>query len=199
VEADYPAVAALLGVERFRSYVREYARAVKSYIWDLNLYPIGFAEHIKESCDDVGAVDLARLESAIVQSFWAPDIAPLDPRSLSELTTQQLETTTFIRRPATLILGLRCDANTYLSDFRASHAPLSMRIGPTFVALSRHRNEVVRLPVDTVEYELLTMLHHHVPFGTAVERLSASSHSISEDSISSYLMRWLGAGLFAAV
>ncbi|NBO18317.1 MAG: DUF2063 domain-containing protein, partial [Proteobacteria bacterium] len=82
--ADFPGFAALVGEAQAVQLAQAFAQETPSQHYDLNLYPVQFADYLRGRVDgDAQAV--AALEAAIAEVFWLPESAALDAQSLAGL------------------------------------------------------------------------------------------------------------------
>ncbi|WP_338847040.1 DUF692 family multinuclear iron-containing protein [Massilia sp. W12] len=103
----YPVLKKLLGDTFFTGLTREYGAAALSQSPDLNQFGLRFPHFVQE-CellrDYPYMPDLARLESALHQGYYAADGAPLDPAVLAQVQPEQLDHMHFQLQPACCLL-----------------------------------------------------------------------------------------------
>jgi hypothetical protein len=201
ISSDYPALAHFIGAAALAEAVGYYIHAQPSRLWDLNLYPIGFAAWYAAHSGNASAIALAQLEAAITESFWAEDSAPLDASVLAGEGEDALASRVFTPRASLRLLALPCAANAYVNAFRED-VPLDMIDATSeYIAVLRHPHHVQRVVLDAPEYALLQLLVSGVPFGAAIDRLAASPDcdvATLATALPNYLQRWLKHGFFAA-
>lgn len=199
VAADFSALSHYVGGETFLAMMRDYISETPSKKWDLNLYPIGFGAFVHRNTNDPALRNLAALEAAIVEVFWAPDSNPLDPSWLATLPQEKLSEQVFTPRKAHRLLSLEAQAEAYLASYRLGDAPKEMKLAPQTLCLVRHRNEVQRLVLDEAESALLAALFQGLPFGQALED-TAALPQMDVDALFThlpdYMSRWLAHGVF---
>jgi len=101
--AAFPVVQRIVGLRFFAALARDYAVSHLPEAPQLSLYGGGLADFIAGH-DKTGALpylaDVARLEWARGEAYFAADAAPLDPAALSKLTPEQLSALRFVLHPA---------------------------------------------------------------------------------------------------
>lgn len=190
--ADYPALAHYMGASTCRAAIAAYVAATSSRHWDLNRYPVAFADFFTQHAVDKAAHALATLEAAIAHVFWAAESEPLMPDTLSRLSEEALAAQYFTLRAASCLLVLDYDANDYLGAFRAGAAPDTLNKKLQHVLVVRHHNEVKREVLDLVEYELLAALQAGLTFGDAVA--TVSNQALLAERLPDYIARWFAGG-----
>ncbi|MCH2547168.1 MAG: DNA-binding domain-containing protein [Alphaproteobacteria bacterium] len=195
--ADYPALAQYLGQAKLLEHIRAYTAITPSLHWDLNGYPQAFAEYFSQHYDDAAAQALAKLESAILQVFWAPHKEALSPQILTDMPMEILAEYRFIARPSAIILRSDYDADSYISAFRQGNTLNMIAQAPSFICVVRNYSRVERLPLDEVEYVVLSALYDAKPLGEALASCTAAQEEALSQNLACYIQRWLEAGLFS--
>lgn len=190
--ADYPALAHFMGAESCRAAIAAFVAATPSRHWDLNSYPVAFAEYLVRHEEDAAAHAIAALESAIAKVFWLPECAPLVPDALAGLSEEAFAAQRFTLRTAAQLLALEVAANDYLTAFREGMTPESIEKRPQYVLVVRHHHEVRREVLEQPEYALLNALQEGLPFAQAVA--SISDYPQLADHLPNYIARWFAGG-----
>lgn len=192
--ADYPALNSLMGEKRCRDAVSAFVSATASMYWDLNRYPVAFANFLKHYSSDRAAHALAELESAIAEVFWLPESAPLTPDMPAELSEEELGNQQFMLRTAAKLLKLDYAANKYLTAFRAGDNILEPEETTEHLLVIRLKNEVRRIVLEPMEYALLAAINNGKSFGEALS-LNDAQETLTE-KLPHYIARWLQCEIF---
>ncbi len=197
IRMDYPALLHYMGINRFSKAVDVFVRTTPSVYWDLNLYSPGFSDFITATEEDRAAHALAQLESSIVEVFWAEDTSPVSPHTLASLTEDTFGRQCFRFRKASKLLCLNFGAHDYLSLFRQGHPSEFLLKKKEYLFILRHDNEVKRLVLDKMEYDVLQSLGQGQNFSNALNSVGKREELLPH--LSTYLQRWLEFGFFEAV
>jgi len=198
---DYPALKHYVGDELFDEAIHDFVRATPSHTWNLNEYPLQFADFFCAHHHDALAQSLVRLETAITEVFWKPDSEALDVAALAECGMDALAVRVFRPRAALQLLALPREANAYLTAFRNDEPTEAIAEASEYLCLVRHPRHVQRLALDAEEYAILRALFAGKAFGAALDAVVAGSATPPEHlaaALSGYLQRWLSCGIFAA-
>lgn len=190
--ADYPALAHYMGAGPCRALVEAFVAATPSPHWDLNRYPVAFANYVAQHEPNAAAHAIAALESAIASVFWLPESAPLMPEALAALPEEAFAAQHFRLRTASHLLSLDYAAHEYLTAFRQGAAPDMIHKIPHYLLVIRHHNEVRREVLEQAEYELLHGLAHGLCFVQAVS--SISNQERLAEKLPNYIARWFAGG-----
>jgi hypothetical protein len=104
LQANYPAVARLVGEEWFRAAAVEFARRHPPRDPVLLTYGAGFADFLAAfppAADLPYLADVARLDRFWTEAHVAADAPPVDPAALTALTPESLAASRFAPHPAT--------------------------------------------------------------------------------------------------
>jgi hypothetical protein len=194
---DYPALEHYIGAEALQKALHAFVRATPSHVWDLNQYPLHFAEFFCRTTSDALAQSLAQLEAAITEVFWKPDSEALEPAALAAIDMEALAVRVFTPRAALKLLELPREANAYLSAFREGTETAGLAHAPEYLCVVRHPRNVQRVVLAPDEYSILQALFSGVPFGDALATAAAPPETLAA-ALPGYLQRWLLHGMFAA-
>lgn len=192
--ADYPALAHYIGEKECRAAITAFVNATPSFYWDLNRYPLAFANFLKRYSEDKSAHALANLESAIAEVFWLPESKPLTPDSLVGVSEQTFGEMRFYLRNAAKLLRLDYQVNAYLKAFRAGENPKQLKEAPEYLLVIRQDNEVKRAILEPMEYAMLHALSSEVRFSDALSRVK--NQEALATKLPHYVARWLQNGFF---
>ena len=195
---DYPALEHYIGAEALQEALHAFVRATPSHVWDLNHYPLHFAEFFcSTTTHDALAQSLASLEAAITEVFWKPDSEALEPSALAAMDMEALAVRVFTPRAALKLLELPREANAYLSAFREGVETEELAHAPEYLCVVRHPRNVQRMVLAPDEYKLLQALCNGVPFGDALATIATPPETLAA-ALPGYLQRWLLHGVFSA-
>ena len=202
LRADYPAVASLVGDEFFAHAARAYIAATPSTSGDINDYGDGFPEFIAAlpALIDLPYLgDVASLELAWKQVFYAPAAEPIDLVSLAGLAPEHLGNLRFRMHPA-----LRLVSSDYpvLQIWQANQPDVAasgvidLRLGGERILLLRVNDRVMLNTVSSAEYAWLAALQSGSSLADAVDAAFAQEDSFEFAScLQRYVMRGAFTGL----
>lgn len=188
VLADYPALCAYMDC---REYISEFVQNTPSLYWDLNLYPIQFAKFLEHRIQDQIAIEIAILESAIIEVFWGEESEPLNPDELIKGG--------FALRKAHKMLALSYDINTYLSNFRAGSISKNIKKEKNYLFVVRNNNEAKRIYINIEEYQLLTEIKKNIGLEAALENFTSNANVNIDNfakNLPEYIKKFLQNGFF---
>lgn len=197
VEADFPALLFYLGEARLRPLIGQFVETTPSRYWNLDRYPLSFADFIAAHASDPFATELARLENAIAEVYLGPESEPLSAHSLAA-QAEDLAALRLLPRRASALLANDFPVNDYLSRFRAGEAPQPPAAQPCYLAVYRHNNEVKRLEMEREEFLLLQSLAGGKALGEALEEDSLFDPAALETivpKLSLWFQRWVENGV----
>jgi hypothetical protein len=196
---DYPAIAAVLGQTNFHNlitgYLLEYRPTEPSVTW-AGRYLADFLRDHPLRADFPFAADLAQLERATVDVFFAPDDRVLEASEMNAIAPGRWAAVKMKRIAATALLTAEWKVAEVL---RAVEEKQPWE--PPAAALNRilvwRRNSMVSYrEVVEKEFDALTLLGRATTFGKVCEILS---RDVSEEQapleISQALARWLADGI----
>ena len=200
LEKDFPAVARLLGPERFRALCRGYVQRYPSRSRSLN--PLGrrLPDYLS---DRPAARDVARVEAAMSEVFDAEAGEPLRPSDFSKMAPEKLAGARLQFVPAFRLLQLDHDVNPYLDAVKRDPPKMPrLKRRRSWVAVYRKEFQVWRLDLKAPAHAALTALHRGHTVSQAVAA-AARVWSGTPEELPSQIRRWFGewvsAGFFAQV
>ncbi len=203
LRADYPALAALLGGERFEKLVRAYVAAHPSRSYTLARLGDRLPEFVAgwaPSRQRRLLTDVARLELAATEVFDAEDAAPLTAEAVGSASRGELGSLRLTPVPALAVLRVCSGAVEALDAFLAS-APLPARAGRghAWVVFRRKGFTVFRRTLPPAAGLLLSLLAEGRPLREAVSRAirSATRPRPSPGDVFEWVRDWLRLGDFA--
>jgi hypothetical protein len=153
LRATFPSVARWLGDERFAALSEDYVRAHPSRHHDVGRIGRELEPFLRRHPDPErpGLADLAELEWARQEVFFAPAVEPLGGDALSGLTTAAFARTRLTLSPALRVVLLDHDAATLWRELDTGEAPTPPSRGAFPVAVWRRGFDVFHTPLELDE------------------------------------------------
>ena len=178
---NFPATRRLLGPERFAALARDFIRAEPPARPQLTGYGATFAGFLERSLED-GAVpwlgDIARLEWAREEAYYAADAKPLALASLAAIPVERYPELRFKPHPS---LRLICSAGPLYSLWRAAlddPAAVSAEVASSGraeqVLVVRPQLTVTTRPIAIADLRLMEALAEGLPLAEAAARAEAA-------------------------
>ncbi len=201
LRSDFPALAALLGEERFGALVAEYVAAHPSTSFTLarlgDALP-AFAASWGPGRGRRLRADVARLERAAAAVFDAADVDVLDASALAEALVAEGESLRLAAAPAFALLAVRPGAVAALDAvLDGTPQPSLAGRGLVHVAFYRRDLTVLRRVLDPVPGRLLAALVSGLPLGEALARASRGAVRPPARIAAGWLAEWSALGAFA--
>ncbi len=198
---DYPALAELLGAERFDALARAYVATHPSRSKTLNQYGRDFAAWLGARAfdDAAAAADLARLERAIVDVRTAPDAELLSPDALAGLAGDALTELRLELVPALRLLELAHPVEACYRAWRRGEAHGFPAPTRSCVAVYRHQLRVWRVELSSAQHALLSGLASGLPLGAAIEAAAEVAGPEALGELGSWFATWGREGFFRAL
>lgn len=152
----FPVTQRIVGVRAFATLADAFVRAEPPRVPQLSAYGTGFADFI--AAGDVGQrlaylADVARLEWARAESYFAADAPALDPTRLAALTPEEMERAVLRLHPATRLLESAFPIQRIWDVNQSDDVPaVDMRVAET-VLVTRPGLQIVQrkiVPADAV-------------------------------------------------
>ena len=199
LRSDSPALAALLGEERFGALVADYVAAHPSTSFTLARLGDGLPSFVASWGTESGRglrADVARLERAAAAVYDAEDVPLLDASSLAAALASEEDSLRFAAAPAFAVLSVRPGAVAVLDAFLdGTPPPSSAGRGLAHVAFYRRDFTVLRRALDPVPGRLLAALVSGFPLGEALAR--AARRRPPARAVAGWLAEWSALGAFA--
>lgn len=205
LRSDYPALAALLGEQRFGKLVDDYVAVHPSGSYTL----ARLGDHLPEFVAGWGApraqglrTDVAILERAAAQVFDAGETAPMDPAELRALPAEDWPLVRLRRSEAFRFLRVRPGAVDVLDAFlEGSPLPELSGRGRVDVVFYRRDFVVLRRTLGPFEGVLLGSLAAGATLGSALERAAKTFPGgfPSAEILSGWFEEWTRLGFFSGV
>lgn len=184
MEDDFQGVRALVGAERFRGLVRAYLHARPSRSYTLFDLGASFAEWLRDEATDVpereAAVDLARLERALLDVGQGPDAPRLDADALLAVPRERWPEVRFRLAPAHRLLELRHAATDHLAAVLRGEEPPPPERRPCRVCVHRTGWRARWTELTRAEHALLAALDGGAPLAEALAQAVAGAPAEGE-------------------
>jgi hypothetical protein len=199
VESAYPALAHYLSKPAFAKLAEGFIALHPSRYFNLDKYPIAFAEHVAGNSDDGFARDLAALEGAIHDVYQREETPAMDAGWAARQTPETIAATPLPLRAASRLMAFETPVNEYLTAFRAGEKPQRPGEKKSWLLVLRHRHQVQRLPLAEAEHALLSLLAEGLTLSEALEDDRLASFAVAPDfpvSLQGWFARWIAEGVF---
>ena len=193
----YPLLRRVLGEQDFDALARAYGRAHPARDPDLNSFGAELVDVIGLDGGRPWLADLARLEWAVHESWYAPDaLLPAAGAPLSVLSTldpQQFEASRAVLHPSLRLLEAAWATAAFWLAADAGGEP---QWRPSHAAILRARWQVAVRETDAAEYAALARLANGDSFGAAFD----AAFDLDEDApIAAWLDGWLKSGVVTGI
>jgi hypothetical protein len=201
LEGTFPAARRLLGPERFAEIALAFIRSAPPDRPQLLAYGAGFAAFVErwgEATDVAYVADVARLEWAREEAYYAPDARPLPAADLAAIPVARYAGLRFELHPSLRLIRSTCpvfalwQAATHASP-EGIFAALQ-NAGPEQVLVVRPAMTVTTRPIAAADLLLLEALREGMPLAEAAERAEAGDEGFD---LQAALALHLAGGSFA--
>lgn len=208
LEADFPAVFAILGEDAFWDLARGYLARYPSRSWTLNVLGRSLARYLDEASDDEVAVDrevlrdVAALEIAMSEVFDEDEREPLPADAFLTVPEDAWPEVRLETIPALRLLPVCCDANAIVSAARQERALPPLERRPGFAAVYRGAYRVWRMTLSAPAFAFLGALASGHPLGEAIASASEVHEGPPEElegAVFRWLRDWVQEGLFCGI
>jgi hypothetical protein len=193
LEKDFPALAALLGDDRFRLLCAEYLERYPSSSPNLSdlgsRLPAFLAARPLESAP--WGADLARLEWALIESFYARPAPSEGSGGLAALAEMGPEQWPFAKLALDPSVRLVRSEHPLHSLWKRREA--AKEEGPGLIVIHRSGERVELEPVDPMRFAVLSLAAEGKPLGEILEALEG------EPPVMSWFVDWVERGLIRGV
>ena len=178
--ASFPAIEKLVGKEFMEGMARSFILAHPPSQGCLNQYGSGFAEFIEAFEPAKGLPylpDIARLEIALNDAYYASDDIALSENALAQIAPEDLSEITLKPRSSVYLL----QSNYPIHDIRdfalsedQSDAP-DIDSGPAYLMVYRPKLDTEIIILEHAEFEILSLFQAGEALGQAVETIMSKS------------------------
>ncbi len=204
---DYAAVRSAIGADAFEAAARGYIDAYPSRSPSLNAFGRAMPDFLEEFlARDPGAVparfavDLARLEWAIVETIHAAPSPALTLERLQHLAPEQWATAALVPAAAARVLRFAYPVSGYFTAFRRDEGPAVPRAAASAILIHRPGWIVTRTELTPPMAALLEALFSGTPLGEALERaISAGDAGAMGAMVTAWFRDWVESGVFTAI
>lgn len=201
LEADYPAVAAMLGHHDFHPLVNAYVQAYPSTTYTLNRLGDAFPQFIAQRWPRRRALhELARLELAMTEVFDEEESPLIDASAIANVPPHEVASMRLVPIRALRLLAFEYPVNDLFQRFRDEKPLRAPRRKATWLAIHRRDYSVMRLPLGERAFALLKFICDGATIGDAiVEFASRFDAPPRQEELFAWFRDWTAAGLFTAI
>jgi hypothetical protein len=204
---DYPALAYVLGDGEFERVAHDYVARCPSRSPSLNAFGARLPAYLAMRSEAWApfAVELARLEWALVEVVHAEMGSPLDAHALATLGPEDWPHVRLSASPALRLLDFTYPVNRFYQAFRAGDEPEPEPPPASASSVAVHRSglSVYRLELEPVMRILLADLAAGKTLGGALaqleRRLTATELATVQQNLSGWFGAWIESGFFVAL
>jgi hypothetical protein len=201
LEGTFPAARRLLGPERFAGLALAFIRSAPPDRPQLLVYGAGFPAFVErwaEPTSEVHVADVARLEWAREEAYYAPDAPPLSAADLAAIPIERYAELRFDLHPTLRLIRSPGPVFTlWQAATGASTEGISAAVGkggPEQVLVVRPAMTVTTRPIAAADLLLLEALREGMPLAEAAERAEAGDEGFD---LQAALALHLAGGSFA--
>ena len=194
---DFTAVAQVMGEPAFTKLADAFVEACPPVDATLNAYGRFFPPWLLTTriAARVRLAELARLEWALVEAIHAATAATLSGAALAGVAPHAWGTIRLVVAPSLRVPPCRFTTNAVYEAFRTSQPLPSAQRKSGGIAVIRHSDGLLRIPLDADETRVLSRLASGAPLGKALDGLPATHLAMIRNSFA----RWLAQGFFTAL
>ncbi|MEO6598659.1 MAG: putative DNA-binding domain-containing protein [Polyangiaceae bacterium] len=202
----FPLTTRLFGHWTFNAYASRFISARPPRGWDIEAVAVGFDEFLEQELEgpwvtiepggslreSAALLEAARIDAAFYRVFRAPPAATFSP---TPKDAERLLTGRLVLTPAAALfseLWPLCELRRELSGMEGE-APVDLPArgsAPQFWLLLRKQLQIGLIPLESGEYQLLTLLTRH-PVGDALARLETDWPAADRAALPAEAQRWL--------
>ncbi|MDX1949356.1 MAG: putative DNA-binding domain-containing protein [Rickettsiales bacterium] len=182
----------------FHQLVNSYIRKTPSKSYNLDFYPVKFANFIKKNYPDKIVSEIADLESEIIKVFQAEDSPALTLQDLAKFSDDAFLENKFSLRTAHSIKKYIYNVENYLSEFRKNNQSEVKKI-TSYIFIVRDNNEVKRHNLTKDEFYFLKFLQKSEDLNQAIDLLRKKfnfEEEILAKKIQDYFIKFCQNGFF---
>ncbi len=202
---DFPAVAHIMGEERWERLVRDYLevhRPRTPNIADIGDRLVDWLGTRTDLPDHAFLVDLARLEWTVCTTFVHPDGPRLQPDDVEGIDPERFLSARFTPAATTAILDFDYPVNDVIESLREDGSPGVPEPAPQAVLVSRTETRLRRRAIDGSQRLLLERLLAGEPLGDAMMAVVGEDPANAEAvaaSVTEWFTDWVAGGVFEGV
>ncbi|MGE4233090.1 MAG: DUF2063 domain-containing protein [Bacteriovoracia bacterium] len=202
---DFEAVSSVLDEDSFRRVVADYLEVYPSKTLNIGEVGRSFSDFLKGYAFASGVPylsDLAKLEWALIEAFYAENTSRFDPSTLAALSPEAWSTLTLTLHPSVHILRLNWPVDTIWKARRETDVPTDLLPEDTALLVYRQGFILNVERIDPLQREFLQLILDRLPLGTALDKIQEKSES-SETELGSlfqtWFAHWVGTGIIQCV
>lgn len=197
---DYAGTCGVLGAERFEALARAYLVAHPPASFTLRDVGDRFPGFLERAGAGALAVDMARLEWALVEASDAEELPPLAPSLLTQLGPDDLDRSVFLLDPGLGLLELRYPVHELLDAAEVGELPGEPGPRTCWVVVYRKADYTLHMrEVSSTIFRALGLLRSGVALADALDQVAASLGSEAEleammASVGVWFAEWMAWG-----
>lgn len=210
---DFEAVHSILEEESFRKLVADYLEAYPSKTPNIGEVGRGFPRYVRASAFASSVpylADLAELEWALIEAFYAENVPGFDPASLASLSPEAWSDVRLVLHPSVRLLCLRWPVDAIWKARHEADVPTELSPDDTKLLVYRQGVTLNVDRIDSLQGKLLELISGKLPLGAALEQLQSEfDMEASEQAGTSetelvqlfqqWFSRWVAAGIIQSV
>jgi Putative DNA-binding domain len=198
LERTFPATWHLLGPERFAGIALAFIRSAPPGRPQLAAYGAGFSEFLEVRAEDepvAHVADVARLEWAREEAYYAADAPPLEPAAIARIPSERFPELRFSLHPSVRLVRSAGSVHSLWQAALAGVASPPPEGTSEQALVVRPEMTVVTRPIDAGDLVLLEALGSGLPLAEAAARAQAAGPGFDlQGALASHLV----GGTFAA-
>jgi hypothetical protein len=206
---DYAAVRYLLGEAAFEAIAHAYIDEHPSRSPNLNAFGRAMPAFLARRSGAAGplALDVARLEWAIVEAIHAAASPPLTLDRFEHMTPEQWATAVLVPAASVRLLRFAHPADTFYTSFREGERPIPPAPAPSATLVHRRGWVVWRTALSPAMAGLLEAIISGVGLGAALtasiagtdDGVDAEASPVTEANVTQWFREWVSGGVFTAL
>ncbi len=197
--SDFPALARALGEERFMRVCADYLKEHPSRFADIGQVGRALPAFLAKR-ERPWIAELARLEAAVIESFYSAESEPLDPARLEEIAPRDWPRARITLDPSARLLELSFPVDRVWAS--STGKPRAPRPARTQVLVHRHASGNVGVErLEGAQFAALSALARgsRLAYACRCAERAAKPERLPETSISTWFAGWVAGGLIRGV
>ena len=192
---DFEAVHASLDEDSFRRLAADYLEVYPSKTRNIGEVGRNFPRFLKTSAFASGVPylsDLAELEWAVIEAFYARNVSGFDPASLASLSPEAWSTVKLVLHPSVHLLRLSWPVDAIWRARHEADVPTELSPDDTNLLVYRQGFVLEVEKIDRLQWKLLELISDKLPLGVALELVHSGieESESSETELASLFQTW---------
>lgn len=195
---EFPALAAMAGVDRFADWTQHYARERPSRDPNVRWYGATLADWLREAApEQPAAAAMAAFEWTLSIAFDAQDLPALEAERLAPLPAARWPALRLALHPQLVLLPVAWNLEAMRLAVDAGRAPPPLTDAAGTLAVWRRQRRVRYRRLNAEEAAALDLLRRGLPLGALCEALAARYGAEAAPRAAQSLRDWIEAGWIA--